>query len=326
MLCGDISMHYLYKITNLINNKGYIGQSIDPEYRWKNHQTDARAWIKQNRKNSNKILIVDRAIAKYGVENFSFEVIAYCSTYEDTNNTETLLVEQHGTHVSKWGYNVAFGGINAPRTEEWKQALREWRDSLSPEERAEISRKQSEATIQQIATQGHPAQGTKRTPEQSQNLSRARRENPVEYTPEIRQRMSDAHIGVPLSESHRLNMVASIQAAWDRKNAVRIASGELKCNAPDCDISGIAPYLIVSGVRYCSKHGQRLKRTGHLEIQPIPPEKWKQMYGHTPTNKKFFTEEEISRIMNDTRPIEKIAKDFGVTAKVIVRVRKEQGK
>lgn len=319
-------MPYLYKITNLINQKGYIGQSINPKVRWKTHKTDAKAWIKQTRKNSDKIIAVDRAIAKYGVENFTFEVIAYCSTYEDTNDTETILVKQHKTHVSEWGYNVAFGGSNAPRSEEWKQALQEWRDGLSPEERAEISRKQSEATLQQIATKGHPAQGTKRTPEQIANITAGllARDYDKVFSLETKKKMSESHIGMSIPEEQRVKMIAGIQEAWDRKNVERLATGELKCNAPGCEASGIIKYKIIDGIRYCSMHGQRLKRTGYLELQPMSTEARKKAFGHTPANKRFFTETEIQNIMNDTRPIAHIARDFGITDKVIKRVK--QGK
>ena len=59
----------IYKITNTINNKVYIGQSIDIAKRWREHKR--RAFV-QN-KEYNKYLY--NAFRKYGLENFSFEVI-----------------------------------------------------------------------------------------------------------------------------------------------------------------------------------------------------------------------------------------------------------
>lgn len=61
----------IYKITNKINGKIYIGQSINIERRWKEHIFD-------NRKNS----LIHLAIIKYGKENFSFEVIEECNQKE----------------------------------------------------------------------------------------------------------------------------------------------------------------------------------------------------------------------------------------------------
>jgi group I intron endonuclease len=53
----------IYKILNLINNKIYIGQSVDICYRWKQHK-------KSNSKNKYHNIYLDRAIHKYGIENF----------------------------------------------------------------------------------------------------------------------------------------------------------------------------------------------------------------------------------------------------------------
>lgn len=119
-------MHYLYKIVNLLNNKIYIGQSINPNNRWKDHQQDANGYKNGTRKDLTRILVIDRAIAKHGVENFEFEVITSCLTQEDANEIETLLVSQYDSHISNdKGYNVAYGGSNAPKTDEWKQKVSE---------------------------------------------------------------------------------------------------------------------------------------------------------------------------------------------------------
>ena len=59
---------WIYKITNIQNNKAYIGQTIRPiEQRFKRHLSDAL----------NNILDTHfaRAIRKYGKENFSLEII-----------------------------------------------------------------------------------------------------------------------------------------------------------------------------------------------------------------------------------------------------------
>ena len=60
MSCG------IYKFTNLINGKIYIGQSVDIDRRLKEHK----------RRDEQRI---DKAIKKYGFENFNFEIIELCS-------------------------------------------------------------------------------------------------------------------------------------------------------------------------------------------------------------------------------------------------------
>lgn len=70
----------IYKIENLINHKCYIGQSVKIEQRWKNHKITAK---NLNDKNYDNPLY--RAIRKYGIENFSFEIIEECSVNELNN-------------------------------------------------------------------------------------------------------------------------------------------------------------------------------------------------------------------------------------------------
>ena len=55
---------YLYQITNLINGKIYIGQTNNITKRWSNHKSC-------NSPNT----VIAKAIQKYGVENFKFEIL-----------------------------------------------------------------------------------------------------------------------------------------------------------------------------------------------------------------------------------------------------------
>ncbi|MGI0058133.1 MAG: GIY-YIG nuclease family protein [Nitrosotalea sp.] len=145
----DVRIHYLYRITNTINGKIYIGQSVDTVRRWYEHKRQA---IQDNSE-----MIISRAIKKYGSAVFEFEVIVSCKTWEDANDTETLLVQQFDCQTPK-GYNIAAGGINAPKSEEWKEYMRQikggWIDREHSEENLEKNRqahlglKHSEETIE----------------------------------------------------------------------------------------------------------------------------------------------------------------------------------
>lgn len=110
----DNLTHYLYRITNTINGKIYIGQTIQPDKRWYQHRKDS----------ANPTQIIHHAINKYGAEVFTFEVIAGSKTWEETNDTEALLIAQYNSLVPN-GYNVSLGGMNAPKTEEWKRKASE---------------------------------------------------------------------------------------------------------------------------------------------------------------------------------------------------------
>lgn len=97
----------IYKITNKINNKSYIGQSIDIERRWKQHTTEP---FNDNADTYNTLFY--RAIRKYGLENFQFEVIEQCLK-EQLNEREKYWIQYYNTYVdnpNSHGYNMTKGG------------------------------------------------------------------------------------------------------------------------------------------------------------------------------------------------------------------------
>lgn len=103
---------HIYKITNKINNKIYIGQTVQkPKKRWQQH-------VKCSEKNSNQI--IHRALKYHGIENFEFKLIACCKTFEDANHLETLFVSELKTLIPN-GYNLTLGGKNAPKTKKWRE-------------------------------------------------------------------------------------------------------------------------------------------------------------------------------------------------------------
>lgn len=88
----------IYKITNKINNKSYIGQSIHIERRFYEHQHESY-W------DDSKILY--QAFRKYGLNNFTFEVIEECAP-EDLNIKEQYWINFYHSYPN--GYNMTCGG------------------------------------------------------------------------------------------------------------------------------------------------------------------------------------------------------------------------
>ena len=83
----------IYKITNKLNGKAYIGQSNDIERRFYEHQT----------KGEKSRIPLDVEIQKVGKENFTYEVIEECSV-EQLNEREAYWEVYYNTRVD--GYNV----------------------------------------------------------------------------------------------------------------------------------------------------------------------------------------------------------------------------
>lgn len=88
----------IYKITNLINNKTYIGQSVHPNKRWIEHNQKAN--------NQSDNYPIHLAIHKYGKENFSFKILEWT---EDYDNREKELINYYNSLVPN-GYNIIEGG------------------------------------------------------------------------------------------------------------------------------------------------------------------------------------------------------------------------
>lgn len=95
----------IYKITNKINNKCYIGQTIkSAKQRWEEHQRHA---FGSHPNDVNKTLY--KAIRKYGLENFTFEVIQdNIETYEQLDKAEIYWIDFYNGFIR--GYNETLGG------------------------------------------------------------------------------------------------------------------------------------------------------------------------------------------------------------------------
>ena len=98
-----IFMIGIYKITNNINNKSYIGQSINIEKRIKEH-----FWKSFLEKDISFTSILHTAIRKYGKENFVIEVLEECSL-EELDDKEKYYIKKYNT-ISPNGYNILSGG------------------------------------------------------------------------------------------------------------------------------------------------------------------------------------------------------------------------
>ena len=99
-------MAYIYKITNLINNKSYIGKTLySIDKRWQEHCRDSRKLSLENRP-------LYRSMRKHGIENFSIECI---EEVDDTkiNNREAHWIEFFDTYRN--GYNATIGGDGKQR-------------------------------------------------------------------------------------------------------------------------------------------------------------------------------------------------------------------
>lgn len=150
----------IYRWTNKKNCKKYIGQTIHPDKRYQQHKRGERADSQ----------MIDRAILKYGVENFDYTVLLtiHADTREelrgllDEAEIASIRLEQ-SYYKTGLGYNMTLGGLsrgNFEHTEETKIKL----------SRIMKGKKLSEAAKRNIA-EGH--RGLKFTELHKTNLQKA---------------------------------------------------------------------------------------------------------------------------------------------------------
>lgn len=95
----------IYKITNQVNGKVYIGQSVNIKQRWAEHKANLR-----NNKHENSYL--QNAWNKYGEANFIFEVIEKCSK-DELDDKEIFWISEYNSckdFINANGYNLTIGG------------------------------------------------------------------------------------------------------------------------------------------------------------------------------------------------------------------------
>jgi hypothetical protein len=91
---------YIYKTTNLINNKIYIGLSTKTV----EESTDYYG--------SGKNIL--QSIKKYGKDNFEKEILIECDTLEELRGHEIKLIAEYNSTDRNMGYNISPGGDTNP--------------------------------------------------------------------------------------------------------------------------------------------------------------------------------------------------------------------
>ena len=95
-------MGYIYKITNIITGKCYIGETIQHNYqrRWQKHLNSL--------KYKEGCPLLKSSMKKHGIENFKFEILIICFD-QDLVRYEKEYIKKYNSQVPN-GYNILSGG------------------------------------------------------------------------------------------------------------------------------------------------------------------------------------------------------------------------
>ena len=92
----------IYKITNTVNQKVYIGQSVDVFRRLTHHKHELTL-------NKHRNDYIQHSVNKYGLENFTFEILEFCEV-EELDEKEIYYINQYNSTNKDYGYNIQSGG------------------------------------------------------------------------------------------------------------------------------------------------------------------------------------------------------------------------
>lgn len=117
-------MVFVYKIINSVNDKEYLGITKNVQLRWNSHVCSSKT----------KNTPLYTAMRKYGVDQFSLQVICICPDWEYACDVEIKLIA-----ASSSLYNLAAGGeggffIPEEQIATWKEKLSKARQGRKPAE------------------------------------------------------------------------------------------------------------------------------------------------------------------------------------------------
>lgn len=182
----------IYKTTNLVNGKQYIGKDT------KNKPSYLGSGV-----------ILKKAIKKYGKENFKKEIIEVCSTHEELKEREEYWLNYYDAGVNEMFYNKHNHSYGGPIFSNMSIETREKKRN------ALLGRKRSEETKRKI---GDARRGKPLSNETKLKMSNSHREKPK--SEKHRQSISESHMGKTLSQEHKQSIRDSLRG--------RIASEETK--------------------------------------------------------------------------------------------------
>lgn len=110
----------VYKITNKVTNKVYIGITNQGSgARYRHHWYESRIGEPSP---------IHRSMAKYGEENFTLEIIDFSDTYDELKEKEKYWIKQYNSIDRTIGYNLTEGGdgtFGRKHSEETKEKIRQ---------------------------------------------------------------------------------------------------------------------------------------------------------------------------------------------------------
>jgi group I intron endonuclease len=220
----------IYKITNLVNGKIYIGQTTQSiETRWRQHCSKSEGCI-----------ALVHAIQKYGRENFTVEQIDVASDRDELDEKEKYWIEHYDCIAPK-GYNLTSGGTHYKVSEETRKKHRAIRGEKHPMFGKHLSEEHKKKLSIAFSGSKNHQYGKRMSPEHKEKLRRLS----IGRIPseETRYKMRLARLG---EKNHFYGKTHTKEARIKMSNARKKYAGEKHpgCRSVRCLETGVVyPYI-----------------------------------------------------------------------------------
>lgn len=194
----------IYKVTNSINGKIYIGQTIKSlEYRKYNHVGGARR---------NPATYFLRVLKKYGADSFKWQVICICPNLNSLNEQERYYISLYDSFNNGYNLNKGGGGTYGYKiSEETRNKLRKAKQNMSDETKKRMSiskRGKKNCNYGKPLSKKH----RKRISESQKGENNFRYGIPL--TKDHKEKLRQSHLGKILSVKHKRKMSESHKKRW----------------------------------------------------------------------------------------------------------------
>lgn len=241
----------VYKHTNKINGKVYIGITCQPvERRWR---TDGSGY--------KKCVLFYRAIQKYGWDAFAHEILCMGLCKEEAEEMEKTLILEYKANEQGYGYNIANGGSVKSVSEQTKEKIsqsvkksyvKENHPNYGKRYSAEFKKKLSDAHKGKQCGVNHPNFGKAMPQAQKDKISATMKERKIQPSAEARAKGAKARVGAKNSDEWRakIKQARSIPVARVSKDGIEIKIyASITDAAVDVNISGSNITSVCKGKR-----------------------------------------------------------------------------
>lgn len=237
---------YVYKTTNLLNNKIYVGK-----HKVFNDKFDTNYY------GSGKL--INRAINKYGIENFKVELLEWCYTLEKLDERERYQIELLKARDPNIGYNLQFGGEGG-----WEYVNTYQKGEKHPW----YGRHHSEETKQKISShinfkgENNPFYGKHHSDKSKEKLSNNAKINPnygmknKKVSDNTKKLISEAALSRWSNEEEKEKQSKRVKNAWQNEEYRK-----KHCEA----MRGVKKNITYKECPYCSRSINACNYTRHIE-------------------------------------------------------------